>query len=180
MPPQGTGMKIVDWRPATPQDRDFLLRVYAGTRAEELARTGWDETTCASFLTMQFEAQDRHYRAHFPDAECSVIGFPMRVEPASVGRLWVDRRERSIHVLDIALLPEFRGQGLGTACLRRLMVEAAGRQAALTIKVECFNPARRWYERLGFVAHGEHGMHVQMRWSATGNINTPETEHEQA
>lgn len=180
MPPQGTGMRTVHWRPATPQDRDFLLRVYAGARAEELARTGWDETTCASFVTMQFEAQDRHYRAQFPDSQCSVIEFAMRGEPVPVGRLWVDRRQHSIHVLDIALLAEFRGQGLGTACLRRLMVEAAGLQVALTIKVECFNPARRWYERLGFLPQDEHGMHVQMRWSATDTINIPETEHEQA
>jgi len=60
------------------------------------------------------------------------------------------------------------------------MVEATGRQMPLTVKVELFNPARHWYERLGFVPQDEHGMHVQMRWSATGTINTPETEHEQA
>lgn len=167
-------------RPATPEDRDLLLRVYAGTRAEELARTGWDEPTCAGFVAMQFQAQDRHYRAHFPDAECSLIYSSVQGEPVPAGRLWVDRRPRSVHVLDIALLPEFRGQGLGTACLRRLMAEAAARQAPLTVKVEFFNPARRWYERLGFVPQGEHGMHVQMSWSAPGTVDTLETEHEQA
>ena len=173
-------MKAITWRPATGPDRDLLLQVYAGTRAEELARTGWDEPTCAGFVAMQFEAQDRHYRAHFPHAQCSVIEFAVRGEPVPVGRLWVDRRERSIHVLDIALLPEFRGQGLGTACLHRLTAEASARQVPLTVKVEFFNPARRWYERLGFVPQGEHGMHVQMSWSAPGTVDTLETEHEQA
>jgi ribosomal protein S18 acetylase RimI-like enzyme len=100
--------------------------------------------------------------------------------PVPVGRLWVDRRERSIHVLDITLLPEFRGQGLGTACLCRLTTEASARQVPLTVKVEFFNPARRWYERLGFVPQGEHGMHVQMSWTAPGAVVTLETEHEQA
>jgi len=167
-------------RSATSEDRGFFLRVYAGTRAEELARTGWDEPACASFVTMQFEAQDRHYRAHFPDAECSVIELAVRGEPVPVGRLWVDRREGSIHVLDIALLPEFRGQGLGTTSLRRLTAEAAARQVPLTVTVEFFNPARHWYERLGFVPEGEHGMHVQMSWIAPGTVDTLETEHEQA
>lgn len=180
MPPWKTGMTIIAWRPSTPEDRDFLLRVYAGTRAEELARTGWGEPACASFVAMQFEAQDRHYRAHFPDAQCSVIEVAERGEAVPVGRLWVDRRERSIHVLDIALLSEFRGQGLGTACLSRLTAEAAARQLPLTVKVEFFNPARRWYERLGFVPQAEHGMHVQMRWSAAGTVDILETEHEQA
>lgn len=173
-------MKAIAWRPEAPEDRDFLLRVYAGTRAEELARTGWDEATCAGFVAMQFEAQDRHYRAHFPHAQCSVIECVVPGGPVPVGRLWVDRRERSIHVLDIALLAESRGRGLGTACLRRLMVEAAQRQVPLTIMVEFFNPARRWYERLGFVPQEEHGMHLQMSWSAADTAKTPETEHEQA
>jgi len=180
MPPQGTGMNTVDWRPTTPQDRDFLLRVYADTRAEELARTGWDASACASFVAMQFEAQDRHYRAHFCEAECSVLECAVRGEPVRVGRLWIDRRQHSIHVLDIALLAEFRGQGLGTACLRRLMVEAAARAVPLSIKVEFFSPARRWYKRLGFMPQAEHGMHVQMSWSAPGAVHTLETEHEQA
>lgn len=167
-------------RPARPEDRDLLLRIYAGTRAEEMARTGWDEATCARFVTMQFDAQDRHYRAHFPASRCSVIESAARGAAVPVGRLWVDRRPHSIHVLDIALLDEYRGHGLGTACLRRLMTEAAERHVPLTVKVERFNPARRWYERLGFVPQEEHGMHVQMRWSATGTLDTPETEHEQA
>lgn len=167
-------------RPATPEDRDLLLRVYAGTRAEELARTGWDEATCAGFVAMQFEAQDRHYRACFPDAQCSVIEFAAQTEPLPVGRLWVHRREGSIHVLDIALLEDYRGQGLGTACLRRLMVEAAERGVPLTIKVERFNPARRLYERLGFVEDDEHGMHVQMAWRTGATVPTEELENEQA
>lgn len=167
-------------RCATPEDRDLLLRVYASTRAEEMARTGWDESTCSGFVAMQFEAQDRHYRAHFPNAQCSVIEFAASGKRVPVGRLWIDRRAGSIHVLDIALLPDFRGQGLGTACLRRLTAEAAARQVPLTVKVEFFNPARRWYERLGFVPQSEHGMHVQMSWSAPGTVDTLETEHEQA
>jgi len=110
MPPRKTGMTTFAWRPSTHQDLDFLRRVYAGTRAEELACTGWDESTCAGFVTMQFEAQDRHYRAHFPDAQCSVIEFATCDELVPVGRLWVDRRQHSIHVLDIALLDEFRSR----------------------------------------------------------------------
>lgn len=30
-------------RPITPQDQDFLYRVYASTREEELKQTGWKE-----------------------------------------------------------------------------------------------------------------------------------------
>jgi ribosomal protein S18 acetylase RimI-like enzyme len=167
-------------RPVTSDDREFLQRVYAGTRAEELARTGWDEAQCAAFVAMQFEAQDRHYRQHFPRADYGVIEWAEAGAPVPVGRLWIDRRPDAIHVLDISLLPEHRGRGLGTQCLRRLMAEARARGAALTIQVEQFNPARSLYERLGFVPQGLQGMHIQMAWRADAAIQTKETEDEQA
>ncbi|MBL8252187.1 MAG: GNAT family N-acetyltransferase, partial [Candidatus Competibacter sp.] len=48
-------------RPIAFEDCDFLFRVYASTRAEELALTGWDETQKQAFLAQQFEAQHHHY-----------------------------------------------------------------------------------------------------------------------
>jgi ribosomal protein S18 acetylase RimI-like enzyme len=69
------------------------------------------------------------------------------------GRLWLDEGDDRLHILDIALLPAWRGRGLGTRCLQAL-AEAAG-QRPLSIHVEIHNPARRLYERLGFVAEGE-------------------------
>ena len=64
-----------DWtlRRATAIDAQFLFRVYASTRLEELAPTGWSEVQIDAFLRMQFDAQDRHYHLHFPQAECSVV-----------------------------------------------------------------------------------------------------------
>jgi hypothetical protein len=41
-----------DLRPVKVQDQEFLSRVYAGTRAEELALTNWDEKQKSSFLQM--------------------------------------------------------------------------------------------------------------------------------
>lgn len=167
-------------REARPIDRDFLLQVYASTRADELAQTGWDADRCANFVAMQFEAQWAHYGAQFPQAELSVIVWQDEQQVQQrIGRLWVDRRAGAIHVLDIAVLAPFRGRGLGTACLQRLMAEAADKQLPLTIKVEVFNPARHLYERLGFVAEGEHGVHIAMAWRAL-DVNVKEIEDEQA
>lgn len=100
---------------------------------------------------MQFEAQDRHYRAHFPDARFDVIergGVP-------IGRLYVDRSAEAIHILDIALLTEHRDAGAGSALLRDLRAEASASGRCVTIHVERTNPARRLYERLGFRIEGE-------------------------
>jgi ribosomal protein S18 acetylase RimI-like enzyme len=135
-------------RPAGPGDGDLLLAVYASTRAAELARVPWDDATKRAFVEQQYDAQDVHYRAHYPGATWQVI--EAGGEPA--GRLIIHRGDSDIRVMDIALLPEHRGHGLGTAVLGELAAEADAAQRRLSIHVERTNPARRLYERLGFRA----------------------------
>lgn len=152
-------------RPATDGDHEDLLAVYAGTRADELVLTGWTEAQCRAFVAMQFDAQWRHYTQHHPRSQCQLIV----ADPGGdcLGRLWVDRDAHRLHVLDLALLPAARGQGIGTALLRGLMAEARQRGVALTISVEIHNPARRLYARLGFQPQGEpQGVHQRMAWQA--------------
>lgn len=144
-----------DLRPATPADAGWQFAIYAGTRADELALTGWPPAQCEAFLRQQHEAQQRHYLLHFPHSVCHLI----LVGHTVAGRLWLDERADCLHILDIALLPHWRGRGLGTRCLQALIRQ--GR--ALAIHVELHNPARRLYERLGFVPDGEpQGLHQPM------------------
>ncbi len=57
---------MISRRPVRPGDEEFLRRVYAGTRAQELAAVGWDDRQQAAFLAMQFDAQQRAYHQRFP------------------------------------------------------------------------------------------------------------------
>ncbi len=150
-------------RPATAADAGFLLAVYASTRLDELAPTGWDAAQTAAFLRQQFEAQDRHYRQHFPRARFDVV----QLSCLDVGRLYVDRAQDEIRVLDVALLPPARSRGVGRALLSRLLDEASASGADVTLHVERHNPARRLYERLGFVEDGGDEIYLAMRWAAT-------------
>lgn len=139
-------------RAATPADEAWQFTIYASTRADELARTGWPPEQCEAFARQQHHAQQQHYARHFPGSVCHLI----LVQGDEVaGRLWVDERPDRLHILDIALLPAWRGQGLGTRCLQVLAEQAEASRRALGIQVEIHNPARRLYERLGFVADGQ-------------------------
>jgi ribosomal protein S18 acetylase RimI-like enzyme len=153
-------------RPAEAADAPVLRAVYASTRADELATTGWDAAQCQAFCDMQYDAQQAHYNRHWPDALCQLLLVPDAAHGTCVaGRLWVDRRADTVHVLDIALLPAARGQGVGSACLQDLMAEAAAAGQSLTISVETHNPARRLYDRLGFVPDGPvQGLYQRMAW----------------
>jgi ribosomal protein S18 acetylase RimI-like enzyme len=139
-------------------DRELLLAVYGSTRAEELAQVQWAPGAQEAFLRQQFEAQDAYYREYYSGASFDVI----EVEGQGAGRLYVDRWPFEIRIVDIALLPEFRGRGIGETLLRSLISEAETSERSLTIHVEQGNPARRLYERLGFVPVAERGHNTLM------------------
>ncbi|MCP5112707.1 MAG: GNAT family N-acetyltransferase, partial [bacterium] len=108
-------------RPMRDGDIEFLYRVYAGTRQDEMALTGWTEPQQEEFLRMQFHAQHTHYQKEFREAAWDVI--EKAGEP--IGRLYLDRRPDEIRVIDIALLPAERCNGIGGALMRRVLEEAA-------------------------------------------------------
>lgn len=150
----------LSYRKAGEADRPFLFEVYASTRREEVALAGWPAAEQASFLDMQAHAQHEHYRAHYPDAVWLVV----QIGVAPVGRLYLEHWPSQHRIIDIALLPTFRGRGFGEAILRDLMEDAAQADKALSIHVERTNPALRLYRRLGFETVEEKGVYELMEW----------------
>lgn len=150
----------ITFRPAGPDDEAFLLKVYGSTRAEELAAVPWTEAQREAFLRMQLNAQHYHYGQIYPDGDFLII----LDDDRAVGRLYAARLKDQHRIIDITILPEERGRGLGTAILRDLMTEAARRDKPLRIYVESFNPSLRLFERLGFSPIEEEGIHLLMEW----------------
>lgn len=147
-------------RPVNADDESFLRTVYASTREMELAQTPWSEAQRAAFTEMQFKAQSQHYLKFYPHATHDII---LAGEQAA-GRLYVDRRDEEIHLLDIALLPAFRGQGIGAALIKALMQEAAAAGKALSVYVETFNPSQILFKRMGFRVKEDDGINLLFEW----------------
>ena len=148
-------------RTSTPDYQDFQRRVYATTREEEMAIVDWSAEQKQSFLDMQFRAQDTYYHTQFPNAQYDIL--ERNGEP--IGRLYTDLWPTELRILDIALLPQFRNMGIGTALIKAQMQEAATAGVPLTLHVETFNPARRLYDRLGFTEVQVDGIYILMTWS---------------
>jgi len=155
----------VTLRPAGPEDMDFLRRVYASTRAEELALTNWDEAQRAAFINHQFIAQHQYYHTEFPEAAYEII----LLDGEPIGRRYVLRDGPQMRILDITLLPEHRGAGIGTALMRELMEEAAQTGRHLRIYVENFNRSQSLFARLGFVVVEEDGFLWLWEWRSKEN-----------
>lgn len=161
-PAAAPGLRLpVGLRRVTADDREFLVGVYASTRADELAPIPWNEAQKDTFVRAQFDAQQRAYEARYPAADYYVILFDG--QPA--GRMWIGRDAEQIRLLDIALLPEFRNRGIGTALLRDLAAEAAREGKWLRHMVFKLNTAGvRFYERLGFTQIEDVGAYVHMEY----------------
>ena len=155
-------------RPIADSDLPFLAEVYASTRTEELAATGWSEEMLQGFLAHQFGAQHAHYQRHYPDAEWLVI----ERNGEAAGRLYLEEWPSQIRLIDVALLPAFRGEGAGSAILADLLEWAAGKSKPVTIHVERNNPARSLYDRLGFVFREEAGVYDLLEWRDPAAIGT--------
>ena len=150
----------IAFRPINDGDGELLFAIYASTRVEELAQVTWDDAQKEGFLRMQFVAQRKFYESEYPGAEFQII--LAAGEPA--GRLYVHRREDEIRIMDLALLPEFRGRGIGTKILTDLLAEGESSVRRVTIHVEMFNPAQRLYERLGFKRISGTGVYHLLEW----------------
>ncbi|MDB4917269.1 MAG: Acetyltransferase, family [Gemmatimonadetes bacterium] len=145
-------------RPVRDDDRDFLFGLYASTRAEELAPVPWTEEQKTGFLLHQFNAQTSWWTENYVGATFDVI----EVEGERAGRLYVHRTPAVHAIVDIALLPRFRGRGLGTHLLEAVIAEAEGESRSVRIHVEMMNPARRLYARMGFVGIEDKGVYLLM------------------
>lgn len=132
---------------ASAADEAFLFALYVTTRAEEMALVEWSAAQQDQFLRSQFSAQEQAYLNDYPGCVDQVI----EVDGQPAGRLLTWRTENALCLLDIALLPAFRGQGIGTELVRGVM--AQGEQEAILVWLYVFfnNPrAERLYQRLGF------------------------------
>jgi GNAT superfamily N-acetyltransferase len=154
----------IGYRPMTDADLPFVAALYASTRAEEVAATGWPPETQRAFLDQQHQAQHFHYRNVYPGAEWLII----ERASAPIGRLYLDETDAGLLLMDISLLPERRGAGLGGAILADVLALAGAKGKPVSLHVEIRNPARRLYQRFGFTIVESQGVYDLMEWRPDG------------
>ena len=156
----------VTLRAFSPSDLEFLYQVYASSRLDEMAMIlDWSEEQKEAFLRFQFKAQHTHYQQTYPQARYDII----LMGSERIGRFYVERMQNEIRVMDIALLPEYRNQGIGRLLMQEVLIEAERTPPKLvSLHVEPENPAKRLYERLGFMVAGEVSFYQLMHWVPPG------------
>ena len=139
-----SGPTRVELREAAVADQSFLDELLFQTHAEPLAH--FDEHRRHLLATMQMQAQERQYRSDWPQARHDII----LVNGKPIGRVLVNVGHDAWRLVDISLLADFRGRGIGGAIIGRLLDDANSARLPLRLVVSKHNPARRLYDRLGF------------------------------
>jgi len=153
-------------------DGPLLLALYESTRAAEMALVPWTAEQKRVFVATQFAAQQQGYAASHPEAEHRIVC----VDGAPVGRLYLDRPEGRLHILDITIAPDRRSQGIGSAVLGGLLAEADAHGKSVSIYVESFNPSLRLFERLGFRVASVDGFLLLLERPATRAGESPRSD----
>jgi GNAT superfamily N-acetyltransferase len=142
-------------RPAVAEDGDFLFAVFAQTMRTVIEQTwGWDP----AWQRTEF---DRRFAAH----DASVVEAGGR----PIGWLLLERSDESIFIHELQLLPEYQGQGLGTAIVQDIVEQAGRRGVPVELSVVPANPrAQQLYERLGFEVVAIDAPFIRMRRDTAG------------
>ena len=149
---------MIELRPEVKKDTAFIEAVYRSAREAELNLTNWTEQQKSTFALMQCMAQLSEYKIKFPGALFRVIIFNKR----NAGRLYTWETDNEIRLIDITLLPQFRGKGIGTGLVRDLIKRSDKVQKKISLHVDPTNPALHLYLRLGFVHIKNNGRHYYM------------------
>lgn len=149
-------------REETAHDLELLQSLYASTRSEELALSGWPPAQQQAFIEQQFKAQRSHYHQHYAGAAFFVIEHA----GTSIGRLYLHWGAEELRLMEITLLPAWRGRGIARQLMQQMIDWSAERALPITLHVEPFNPAHAWYRRLGFSTQEVRGVYHFMRREA--------------
>lgn len=131
-------------RPITAADAGFARSLFGSVRRADFP--GLPEPLVDQLLEQQFKAFEAACRAW-----SGVSDLLVELDGRPIGRLVVSRTDEQMLVLDVSLIEDARGRGVGGTLLGELAEEASLRGIPIRLHVDARNGARRLYERLGFV-----------------------------
>jgi ribosomal protein S18 acetylase RimI-like enzyme len=136
-------------RPAATEDREYLWRLHCETMRDYVDRTwGWNEAW-----------QRRKFDENFDPSSFRII----EKDGEPVGQISVLRPGDEIFLGAIEIAPEHQNRGFGSQLIKDLARESDQSHLPIRLQVLKVNPARRLYERWGFVYTGETPTHYVMR-----------------
>jgi ribosomal protein S18 acetylase RimI-like enzyme len=142
-------MDSLKLRKAMPSDSEFAYRVKKAAFRRYVEQVwGWDE-----------EEQRRLQLKRFSSQEFSVI----QLSGVDVGIIAVVKEPDCVKLNQIFILPEYQGKGIGKACVKGVVDDAAADGLSVQLRVlKVNNRGIAFFRKLGFKETGESDTHIQM------------------
>lgn len=158
-----TPIGAVVLRPEQSADGAFLVALFSSHTLPNLASQQIDAATREGLIATQFRSQTDTYRRQFPHARFDII----EREATPIGRLVVAEDSAAACIVDMALLPDYRGAGTGSAILGSVLLRLGARVPVVWCTVLRNNEASlRMCRRLDFAHVGGDVAYLRLEWRA--------------
>jgi GNAT superfamily N-acetyltransferase len=136
-------------RPATDADLELIYSMLRASLGPYVEQTWgkWED-----------EAQRKRFDEVTRAADHSIL----ELDGEPIGCLCVKQSDTEVRLIRLFILPEFQRRGLGTRILEEVLASANELGLPVSLRVLRVNPARRLYERHGFVVAAENETHYTM------------------
>ncbi len=145
----------------TPEADSLAYRLFAVDKLAESAAIGLPQPQAEELVQMQWRGRTLTYANQYPGAEDWTISLE---DGTPVGRYLLQKTPQGLRMVDFAILPEWRGQGIGTHVLQQLIHSTATNGSVFSLRVEKNNRALYLYKRLGLTVVSSDEISFEMEW----------------
>lgn len=141
---------------------EFLLRLFKENRLDLTYISGLSEQQKTEFIFKQFTMEQEQLIQIYPGAEFNIV--MLNEEP--VGQLYIQHGKATDRILEIGLLEEYRGLGIGRKILTSVIEDAIKKSKCICLQVAWFNHAAYlFYKKMGFQVIEDKGVFYEMQYT---------------
>ena len=141
------------------------MALFRSTKGLELAPLGLGAEQLEPLLQIQFHARRVSYASSYPGARDWIVCLE---DGRAVGRHLVERQPDCYRSIDLAVLPEYRGRGIGAWAVRQVQAMAEREHVAMRLRVVQGDRPAQLYRRLGFREIASDAISCEMEWRGAG------------
>lgn len=148
-------------RPIVIEDEAFLLTLFALCRPDLEYILNLNSEVKDILIRQQYEFRTTELHRQYPNADMLIV----MGDNEPIGKLFVERGKANLHILELGLLPAFRGKGIGSRLMQGILDEAREGNKTVSLHVDWYNlAAKELYHRLGFHVTEDTGVFCAMQW----------------
>lgn len=142
----------IGFRAVKHEDLDFLLLLRKKSMTKHLTKAK---------IKLTNEQHLERVKEHYYDSHI-ILRNRKPIGVLKLGIVALHGTNKSLHIRQLQILPEYQGQGIGSKVLMVVKKRALQLQLPITLNVLLQNPARGLYLRHGFQIEGKNKLEFQM------------------